>query len=311
MILRKRLVLWAILAVVLISALPDWGQVQNSVLPAPPKIKITATITSPGKFAAICPYTIKFTGTITASATCTVQYKFIRSDNAIMPVQTLHFLGAGSINVTDTWQLGATYVGWEAVQVTSPQSVTSNHGDFALVCIAKAAISKASLKCGGEPCNEIDVLGTGFGATQGARKLMVDGVAASSILNWSATSISMQITGFTLIYWDHVYQFSIQEGGNSISNIYSTRFPVKFDSITPQSGASGAVITLYAWGGGSQADGRVVKIGNYTCTVVSWTTNGVNAVIKVKVPAAPAGSYKIYIQRGADIISDQANFIII
>jgi hypothetical protein len=40
-------------------------------------------------------------------------------------------------------------------------------------------------------------------------------------------------------------------------------------------------------------------------------TSGVNADIKIKVPAAPAGSYKIYIQRGADIISEQVNFTIL
>jgi len=308
----KTTVLWTLLAVVLIGALPDWGQDQKAQGLFPPKpILITAKISSPGKLAAICPYTLKFKGEITASAACAVQYKFIRSDGALKPVQTLHFLGAGTINVIDTWTIGAKYVGWEAIQVISPVSVTSSHGDFALACVAKAGISKASLKCGGEPCHEIDVLGTGFGATEGARKLMVDGAAASSILHWSDTSLTMEITGFTLIYWDHVYQFCIQEGGSTISNIYSTRFPVRFDAVTPASGAPNAVITLQTWGGGSPADGRVVKIGTYTCTVVSWMTSGVNADIKVKVPAAPAGSYKIYIQRGADIISEQADFTIL
>jgi len=308
----KTVVLWALLAVVLIGALPDWGQDQKTLSPFPPKpILITAKISSPGKLSAICPYTLKFKGEISASAACTVQYKFVRSDGGSTAVQALHFIAAGTTPLTYTWFLGATLVGWVAIQVTSPVSVVSNHGDFALACVAKAGISKAVLKCGGEPCNEIDVSGTGFGATQGVRKLMVDGAAASSILNWSDTSLTMQITGFTLVYWDHVYQFSIQEGASTISNIYSTRFPVRFDAVTPASGAPNTVITLQTWGGGSQADGRVVKIGNYTCPVVSWVTSGVNADIKVKVPAAPAGNYKLYIQRGADIISEQDNFTIL
>ena len=308
----KILVLWALLAVVLIGALPDWAQNQKTSIPFPPKpILVTAKISSPGKIGAICPYTLKFKGEITVGVPCTVQYKFIRSDNGISQVQTLHFMVAGSMAVTYTWSLGATTVGWVAIQVTSPVSVVSNHGSFALACLAKAGISNASLSCGGEPCHEIDVLGTGFGAAQGVRKLMVDNTAASDILHWSDTSLTMEITAFTLVYWDHVYQFSIQENGNTISNIYSTRFPVRFDGVIPASGAPNAVITLQTWGGGSQADGRVVKIGNFVCPVVSWVTSGVNADIKVKVPAAPAGSYKIYIQRGADIISEQADFTIL
>ncbi len=273
-----------------------------------PKITVAAKISSPGKLAAVCPYTLKFKGEITVNMGCNVTYKIVRSDGGVAAPVTLHFAGAGTQVVNYTWTLGATLVGWVAIQVTVPVSVTSNHGDFALACVAKAAISKATLKCGGAPCSEVDFAGTGFGAAQGVRKVMVDGVAATNYLNWSDTAVTIGLGGITLIYWDHVYQFSISENGNTISNVYSTRFPIKFDAVTPTSGTPNSIVTLQTWGGGSQADGRVIKIGNAVCPVVSWTTYGVNADIKVRVPSLAAGMYKLYFQRGADIISDQVDF---
>ncbi len=305
------IILWGLAFFIIFGALPDWGQVQRDGVLVPAKLLITAKISSPGSIVGACPYTIKFKGMINVTGPCKVQYRFIRSDKAIKPIHALQFVKAGSIMVEDTWTIGANTKGWEAIQVTSPVSVISNHGDFSLTCVAKPVISNARLHCGGTPCSEIDVFGTGFGASQGSRKLVVDGMAASSILHWSDTSITMQITGFTLVYWDHVYQISLQEGVNTISNVYSTRFPIRFDGVNPSSGAPGAEIMLPAWGGGSQADGRVVKIGNSVCQIVSWVTTGVNAMITLKVPQLSPGGYKIYIQRGADIISEQLDFTVL
>jgi hypothetical protein len=100
---------------------------------------ITASLTAnPTAFSGKCPALITFNGQITASAPGRVQYKFIRSDNANAPVQTLNFEKAGTMAVSTTWTLGGaalpTYAGWEAIQVVYPQQVQSNKAEFKIQC---------------------------------------------------------------------------------------------------------------------------------------------------------------------------------
>ena len=97
--------------------------------------KITATLKAvPDVYRGKCPTIIQFKGAITVSEPGRVQYKFIRSDGASAPVQTLVFDAAGTKPVTDEWHVGRTYTGWEAIEVIYPQPVTSNHADFRIVC---------------------------------------------------------------------------------------------------------------------------------------------------------------------------------
>jgi hypothetical protein len=297
----------------LILALASLGAARENVGKGffPGKIIIKAKISVPGTISASCPYTVKFKGQIEANGPCTVKFKFIRSDGALKPPQTLTFSAAGAKTVTDAWTLGASTTGWEAIQILAPVSAVSNHGDFVLACLsAPAKITDVHLFCGGSPCREIDLVGTNFGAVQGTRKVLVDGVAHTGAYHWGDTGITLFLSS-PVIFWDHVYQFVVCDGTTPISNVYSTRFRIKFDGVVPSSGTPGTLVTINAWGGGSPADGRVVKIGTATCPVVSWTTTAEAAQIKVNVPAIPAGSYKIYIQRGADIISEQYNFTVL
>ena len=103
------------------------------------QLRVTATLgVRPASYTGNCPALITFRGHITVSQPTTVQYKFIRSDNASAPVQTLNFPRAGTQEVTTTWQLGGpglpTYSGWEAIQVISPVSVQSNKAEFRIRC---------------------------------------------------------------------------------------------------------------------------------------------------------------------------------
>ena len=109
---------------------------------APVPIRVTATLgVSPASYSGNCPALITFKGHITVSQPTTVQYKFIRSDNAQAPVQTLNFPKAGTQEVTTTWQLGGpglpTYSGWEAIQVIAPVSAESNKAAFRIRCAAQ------------------------------------------------------------------------------------------------------------------------------------------------------------------------------
>jgi hypothetical protein len=88
-----------------------------------------------------CPGTITFTATITAmhwdpTALRRVQYTWIRSDGGNSPSHTLNFPrgSSQSRNVYTTWQLGRPYTGWQAIQITYPQSMQSNHANFRFYC---------------------------------------------------------------------------------------------------------------------------------------------------------------------------------
>ena len=100
---------------------------------------ITASLSAhPTSYNGKCPAVIKFNGEITSIKAGRVQYKFIRSDNANAPVQTLSFAKPGKKSVSTTWTLGGaalpTYAGWEAIQVISPEQVESNKAEFNIQC---------------------------------------------------------------------------------------------------------------------------------------------------------------------------------
>jgi len=93
---------------------------------------------SPARYDGKCPGVITFKGSISARRAGRVQYKFIRSDGAFAPVQTLEFAAPGSKPVGTTWTLGGaglpSYNGWEAIQIVYPASVQSNRASFSLRC---------------------------------------------------------------------------------------------------------------------------------------------------------------------------------
>ena len=104
---------------------------------------ITATLKAfPNSYSGLCPFTIKFTGEIAVRnitrPPLKVQYRFIRSDGALTPVETLIFYKPGSKKVTTTWTIGKSYSGWVAIKIIYPQNVESNKAYFKLVCEAEA-----------------------------------------------------------------------------------------------------------------------------------------------------------------------------
>jgi len=107
------------------------------VASAAPEIAARLTA-SPLSYTGKCPAVIKFTGMISATEPTSVQYKFIRSDGASAPVQTLVFEKPGKKPVTTTWTLGGTelqtYEGWEAIRIISPRQVVSNRAKFSITC---------------------------------------------------------------------------------------------------------------------------------------------------------------------------------
>lgn len=85
-----------------------------------------------------CPVKINFSGRISAvGGGGTVSYRFLRSDGASAPIQTLTFDSPGSKDVNVTWTLGGpgfTFSGWESIKIIEPQESESNRATFKIQC---------------------------------------------------------------------------------------------------------------------------------------------------------------------------------
>jgi hypothetical protein len=89
----------------------------------------------PFDFTGPCPKKIVFSGQISvAGSGGVVSYKFLRNDGASAPVETITFDGPGTKYIQTTWQLGATYSGWQQIQILDPVEQTSNKAEFNLTC---------------------------------------------------------------------------------------------------------------------------------------------------------------------------------
>jgi len=93
----------------------------------------------PSTYSGNCPTKINFKGSVTAARAGKVQYRFIRSDQAIAPVHTLNFNRAGTRKVSTSWQIGRSYSGWQAIELLYPTSLKSNEARFTIRCGAPAA----------------------------------------------------------------------------------------------------------------------------------------------------------------------------
>jgi len=99
---------------------------------------VTASLTTPSKQSGVAPYTVHFTGTITASSPCTVAYCFIRSDGShgSSAPHLWTFRQAGVKDVSDSWVLSANYSGWEQICITS-KNIKSNKAEFTYTATKK------------------------------------------------------------------------------------------------------------------------------------------------------------------------------
>ncbi len=67
----------------------------------------------------------------------TVSYRFVRSDGASGPVETVTFTGPGTRTVSTAWHRGGSgdrLVGWQQLVVLSPLATQSDRADFDLAC---------------------------------------------------------------------------------------------------------------------------------------------------------------------------------
>lgn len=92
----------------------------------------TASV-SPSSYSGDCPGAFAVSADLTAPAG-TITYRWERSDGTTGSAETLTFSGAGTLSVTDTWQLSATGPHWERVHVLTPNDLFSNQATFTNDC---------------------------------------------------------------------------------------------------------------------------------------------------------------------------------
>ena len=177
--------------------------------------------------------------------------------------------------------------------------------------IKKANITDVKHVWMGEPDVEMEFSGTGFGATQGTKKVRIDTTLALNYMAWGDTGISFG-KPLTLIYWDHVYQFAIVDGSNVVSNVFSKRIPWDFDGIKPSQGPVGTVAEITVYQLSTTPNGFALKIGGHDFPVVSWAGGVTFGKIKAKVPAGLApGTYDVYLQKGGEVASQKVQFKVV
>jgi hypothetical protein len=280
---------------------------------------ITAKLTaSPSSLTAYCPATIKFTGAIKVDnvikAPVTVQYKFVRSDGGSTAPITLNCPSAGVYPVNTTWTIGATYSGWEAIEVISPVAVKSEKAPFTLTCLSKPQIDELYPENTNLQDTNFTVFGNNFGATQGNKNVTLDGQPALpkpgwSVELWSDKQIFITIKTCDIIIWDHPYQIAITDGGQVVSNVVSRRFLYMVRIHSGQENYfPGQAITVDVRNLPSSSSGYSLKLYSafIPLPITKWTgaVGCIPGTITATIPQnTPAGSYQVELFKGGTRVS--------
>jgi hypothetical protein len=128
----KQMKLFLLLAVVIGLLGFDWELTANV-------IKVKASV-NPPEYSGTCPKRFEFIGVIAVDKPCVVKYKWIRSDNAISPDESISFRQRGTQRISSYWELGAAGEHWQAVEILAPNPMVSNKAVFKLKCMTLAVI---------------------------------------------------------------------------------------------------------------------------------------------------------------------------
>lgn len=89
---------------------------------------------------------VNFTGSIRADGVGTAQYRFLRSDGALGPIQSVHFPAAGVVAVHTSWQLSANYEGWESLKIMYPPPLLESQKASFKVTIPQPRVTRVALQ---------------------------------------------------------------------------------------------------------------------------------------------------------------------
>ncbi|HQC38406.1 MAG: hypothetical protein PHX90_03475 [Thermotogota bacterium] len=128
--IRKRQMVWLCFVLALLLLAP---QVEAKVT------RVTASV-SPPTYSGQCPKRFEFAGKITVDSPGIVEYKWIRSDGASAPIQKIRFEKAGTLTVNTYWELSTEGEHWQALQILSPNPITSARASFTLKCVTLGVV---------------------------------------------------------------------------------------------------------------------------------------------------------------------------
>ena len=119
------------------ASAPSAAVVPADTAPLPLRILGATLSAQPADYQGRCPAIIVFRGRIHATGgRGRVSYRFLRSDDAMAPIQTVE-VDRPISQVETTWTLGGpteTFEGWQALQILEPQAITSVPARFRIRC---------------------------------------------------------------------------------------------------------------------------------------------------------------------------------
>jgi RHS repeat-associated protein len=134
----------------------------------------------------------------------------------------------------------------------------------------------------GTPGTQVQVNGSGFGATQGSSSFSFNGTAGS-VVTWSDTAITVAVPPAATAgrVW-------VAEGSqNSNTNLNFTVPAPKITSISPTSGIIGTQVTINGSGFRASQGSSSVLINGFTVPVVSWSDTQIVVTVSASIKTGP------------------------
>lgn len=89
----------------------------------------------PSNYEGICPVIINFEGEIFSLKNAKIQYRFLRSDKTIMPIEVLEIPSKTSKRIKMQWNTSIDLNGWVQVEILSPIHIFSKKINFNVKCL--------------------------------------------------------------------------------------------------------------------------------------------------------------------------------
>ena len=180
----------------------------------------------------------------------------------------------------------ATVTTWNASQITVPVPNGVNAGNMNVVVRVSNSNSNAVLfnvlaptitsltPTSGAVGGSVTVTGTNFGGSQGTSTIKFNNVAAT-VTSWSATSIAATVPSTT------TGKVVVNVGGltNSTQPTFTVVPTPTVTSLSPNSAAVGAPVTITGTNFGSQGANTVTFASNVNATITSWSASSIGVTV--------------------------------
>ncbi len=164
----------------------------------------------------VCASETSFKGSIKSDKPRKVQYRFVRSDGVLLPVETIDFSASGTKDVTTKWTLNGPpqeeFSGWVSLKVVYPVETETDKVEFKFVCdptkpdlAVKIRSCPASARPGGELKSSFKVRAFNYGGVD------IQDAAIDITLRKDTTC---RIPAPQAVYSPHYYNGALLLGGH-------------------------------------------------------------------------------------------------